>query len=710
MKIDSRASNPFGSVLTLQQHLFSENSCNRLKIVVHSKSHMTNQYQPPLNPTASMYGGAAAGAGNHAQTKNPYFTVGSQFLPRNLQDVIRWARYIAIKSPVTTEVIRKLSTYPITSFTYKADGAALKSKYDEIIKSFRLRQTLHDVGFQYHTVGNVFISMYYPILRTFSCKECKSVYGANKAEFLKWESWVFKGECPNCKARGEFIRKDVKSTDISQMNVIRWDPINIVVNHNPISGKSEYFYQIPNEIKRKILTGDRLFLSSIPWEFVEAVKAGQDFKFAENELFHLKNVDLGLSVNGVSVPPLITHFDLVFYQATLRKANESIATDFMAPLRVVFPQAQTGNSDPVVSISMRNFAANMEQAFVKHKADNNHVLVAPLPIGYQAISGEGKTLLVNAEIAQAEESLLLSMGVSRELLSGTSNWNSSTVGLRMLRNTLDSYVTQIEELLEWIFSKTSAYLNISYTKVGLVPFQLTDDEALKAMITALIPTGKVSMSTIFEALGRDYEEEQTRLRDDAVSEAANAVKTQWETDQAVFLAGQEINDINKKDDSYQAALGQAQQMAEELMNMDPNTQRQVLNQLKMTDFSKYLLTAKLLEEGAQMMNQPDMPAPMGAAPGGAGGAPGPAGAEAPPPQPGQGVDGPSSGGPVGPRTDVPEPGIMMGPMSSPYIPGLRSPPRGPTQRPPVDPNSGKPLDKPGQSKTQSKPSDKKDKK
>lgn len=559
---------------------------------------MSNLYQPPLTPGFNSYGGSAAGMGNHAPTKNPYFTVGSQFLPRNLHDVIRWARYIAIQSPVTSEVIRKLSTYPITEFTYEKKDAALRAKYDKIVKSFRLRNTLHDIGFQYHTVGNVFVSIYFPIHRSFQCKNCGTVFNANKAEFLTFKNYEFIGKCPvpSCEATGPFVRKDTKSMDINQMNLIIWDPVNIIVDHNPISGKSEYYYTIPNEIKKKIQLGNRLFLNSIPWEFVEAVKNKQDVKFEDDSIFHIRNIDMGFSINGVAVPPLITHFNLVFYQATLRKANESIATDFMAPLRVVFPQAQTANSDPVTSISMRNFASNMEQAFIRHKQDNNHVLFAPVPVGYEAISGEGKSLLINAEIQQAEESLMLSMGVSRELLSGTTNWTSSTVGLRMLKNTLDSYVTQVEEFLDWVFSKTSTYLEIEYVEVGLSPFQLTDDESLKVLLTNLVQLGKVSMTTLYEAMGRSWEEEAERIKSDAIRDAELAIKTDFETRQAQFLAALEIDDMNKDDDSYKVALEQANQMAEEIVHMQPDMQRQVMNALEIQDFAKFVLVGRKLEE------------------------------------------------------------------------------------------------------------------
>lgn len=553
--------------------------------------------QPPLTPGFGNYNGMMAG--NHAQTKNPFYSVGNQFLPRNLHDVIRWVRFITVHSPVTSEVLRKLATYPITKFVYEVKDPAVKSKYLQIEKSYKLKTALHDIGFQYHTIGNVFVSVHFPIHRSYKCSYCGTMTTANSATFLKFDNFQFKGTCnnPRCNKEGIFERVDSKSINIADMNVIIWDPLNISVNNNPVTGKSQYFYTIPNDIKRRVMQGDRFLIDSLPWEIIEAIKDKKQFQFEDDRIFHLRNVDMGFSINGISVPPLVSHFSLVFYQATLRKANESIATDFMAPMRVVFPQAQTGNSDPVVSLSMRNFTNKMEEAFIKHKQDNNHIVIAPVPIGYQAISGEGKTLLVNQEIAQAEESLLLSMGVSRELLSGTTNWTSSTVGLRMLKNTLDSYVGQIEELIEWIFSKSASYLGLPVHDVHLTPFQLTDDDILKSLLSNLVTTGNVSMTTVYESMGKSYEEELDRILQEAKTKARHDVRMQFEVEQSQYLEGLEINKESEKDDSYMEVLKQCQDMAAQLIPADEGTTRAVLNELKLQDYAKYLMVSKLIEEG-----------------------------------------------------------------------------------------------------------------
>lgn len=547
--------------------------------------------QPPLIPGVSPMGG------NFAPTTSPFHTVANQFLPRNLHDVIRWSRYITTQSPVTTEVIRKLSTYPITDFVTDTTSQRTKEKYEEIFTSFKLKATLHDIGFEYYTIGNVFLSIYFPIFRNLICPACTTAYNAKKVEFISFKKYEFHGECPACKYKGAFKMKDVKANNVEEMNLIKWDPSHIAVNHNPITGESEYYYRIPNEVKKRVQLGDKLFVNSIPWGIIEAVKNNQDFKFDSNNLFHLKNISAGHQINGIAVPPLISLFSLVYYQATLRKANESISTDFMNPLRVVYPTPQTGNSDPVVSMSMRNFVSHMTDAFAKHKRDRNHVLVAPMPIGYQAISGEGRNLLVSAEIAQAEESILLSLGVSRELLSGVTNWSSSTVGLRLLQNTMSTYTGQIDAFIQWVMTRVSKYLGIETCPVKLAPFRLTDDDGLRQMLLQMHQNQEASPSTLYEAFGMNYADELKRQEKDAILKATSDVHIKYATEQAVFAAAKEVVDKFDNNSDYRNILQKAQVLAQQLYQSgDDAAVREVMGQLRVGDYPMYLMVTQLMTE------------------------------------------------------------------------------------------------------------------
>lgn len=542
------------------------------------------------------------------QLPNPFFTVANQFVPRNFHDVIKWSRYITTQAPTTTEVIRKLSSYPITDFVIDTKQEKTRASYRKIIDSIRLKYKLTDIGFDYYTLGNVITSIYFPVDRYVECPHCKSSYEAKNAltkGFVKFKRYEFVGECPRCAMKGSFTRIDKKSMDISRINLVKWKPENIAINHNPITDEADYYYTIPGDVKRKIMTGDPLFISSVPWPFVEAVKSNTDFLFDRSNVYHLKTISMGGMIDGMGVPPLISQYGLVFYQAMLRKANEAVASEHMTPLRVMFPQQSSGQGDPVAMMSMRNFADQMKQNIRHFKKDPNHVIIAPVPVGYQNLGGQGKSLLVSQELQFAEETMLMSMGVSRELLSGTTNWTSSTVGLRLLENTMNNYVGQIEDFIAWVMEKISQYLGLEIVPISLVPFKLTDNENLKQLMLEMWKAQLISTSTFLEASGIEYSEELEKMRKDAVAKVESDVQVEHELKIAKFMKSKDVNSENQDDNGFQQNQQQAYQIANKILNQmtDPVEQRAALTQLQQSDPTLYNSVLEIIQ---QMLNDHSM--------------------------------------------------------------------------------------------------------
>lgn len=529
------------------------------------------------------------------QTPNPWYNIAGQFAPRNLHDVIKWSRYITTQSPTITEVIRKLSTFPITDFNPGTEDPQLRKRYEEIIESIDLKNKLEDSGFDHYTIGNVFSSIYFPIHRTLKCPKCFTEHNIRKINYV-WKNYKFLGTCPACDQAVEYERLDKKSHSLEDINIVKWDASNIAVNHNPITGESDYYYTIPNNVKNKIRLGDKLFLNSVPWGFVEAVQKNMDFKFKKGGIYHMKNISMGSMLEGLGLPPLISFYSLVFYQAVLRKANEAIATDYLSPLRSVFPQAASGNGDPVVSMSMAGFAEKVEDALKKHRNDPNHILISPIPLGYQNLGGEGKSLLVSQEIDQAEKTMLLGMGVSMELLSGSTNWTSSTVGLRMLENTMHSYTSQVQKYIDWIMKSITSYLGVTSVKVPMTPFKLTDDSVLKQFMMNLLDSGEASMTTLYETFGMDYQDELKKIKQDRVAKAVSEIEANREIEVASFVKTKNVTSDNDDENGYGQAKEQAYDLAEQIANSPAHMRRGMLMQILRKDESTAHLVFSILPQ------------------------------------------------------------------------------------------------------------------
>jgi len=548
-----------------------------------------------LNPTPS----GMADSYEVGQLPNPFFTQANQFVPRSFHDIIKWSRYITTQAPTTTEVIRKLSSYPITEFTIESNNEQTVESYKKIFKSIRLKERMSDTGFDYYTLGNVYTSIYFPIDRHLHCPNCKSsfeVKNAMRTNAAVFKKWVFQGECPACNNQVLYKVVDTKSRDIARINLIKWKPEHVSLNHNPVTGESEYYYQIPGEVKQKIMRGDPLFLATVPWSMVEAVRYGKDYMFDPSNIYHMKSISMGNMVDGLGIPPLISHYGLVFYQQMLRKANEAVAAEHMTPLRVLFPQQSSAQGDPIAQMSLRGFAKHMKKTMRHMKNDPNHILIAPTPIGYQQLGGQGKSLLVSQELQYAEEQQLMSMGVSRELLSGTTNWTSSTVGLRLLENTMNNYVGQLYELINWIMEKIAQYLSIEITETKLVPFKLTDNEALKAAMLDMWKEKVVSASTLLEAYGMDYDKELEKMGDDQIAMAEKQIEIDHKLERAMHAKSkglQSEKDSSGYEDSRKEAYGIAKKV---LGAQTPEAQRDILFKLQQDDPTMYQTVMRMLND------------------------------------------------------------------------------------------------------------------
>lgn len=547
------------------------------------------------------------------QLPNPFFTQANQFVPRSFHDIIKWSRYITTQAPTTTEVIRKLSSYPITEFIVESNNEQTIETYKKIFKSIRLKERMSDTGFDYYTLGNVYTSIYFPIDRHLHCPNCKSSYevkAAMRSGAAVFRKWIFQGECPACYNQVQYKVVDTKSRDISRINLIKWKPEHVSLNHNPVTGESEFYYTIPGDVKRKIMDGDPLFLSTVPWSMVEAVRFNKDYMFDSSNIYHMKSISMGNMIDGLGIPPLISHYSLVFYQQMLRKANEAVAAEHMVPLRVLFPQQSSSNGDPIAQMSLRGFAKQMKKTMRHMKNDPNHILIAPTAIGYQQLGGQGRSLLVNQELQYAEEQQLMSMGVSRELLSGTTNWTSSTVGLRLLENTMNNYVGQLKELINWIMEKIAQYLSIEITETKLVPFKLTDNEALKAAMLDMWKDKVISASTLLEAYGMDYDEELDKMGDDQISMAEKQIEIDFKLERAMHAKSKGLQ--SEKDSSgYEDSRKEAYNIAKKVISAQtPQEQRDILFKLQNDDSTMYQTVMRMLN---------DMPNPGGDSPEQAGG-------------------------------------------------------------------------------------------
>lgn len=444
-------------------------------------------------------------------------------MPRRLKLLFRWLEYLYANCGQVFSVIKKFSEYSVTSLTYDTVDKDQKDKLTEIMdKHVHIKAVDIQIGIDYYMYGNSLTSLFKPFTRWLICKKCNAKHnGLNYPYEWMNQKFEFKIKCSAC-GRHDIARVEHEPLrDPKKLRVIRWDPKNIDINNNPVTGDCEYYYNIPDDIKAKIRSKkpDKFLINTMPWEIIETIKQKRTFKFREGQVYHMKCPSPAGINQEWGFPSLLGCMKPFFYTAILRKANEAIALERLVPWRILYPQASTGNNDPAAYVTLSKFRNELTDAVRKWRRDPNMVKLSPIPIGMTQVGGEGKNLMVTNEIQQAEEVIVTSMGVPKEFIYGGLTHAGGSVTLRMLENLIFTYTDQLTECNQWIVDQVCLFAGLKPVKVGMVDFKLVDDIQQKQLVGQLFQAKSVSKTTFLKSLDIDAEVERKQMIEDAVADA-----------------------------------------------------------------------------------------------------------------------------------------------------------------------------------------------
>lgn len=541
---------------------------------------------------------------NNSAHPNPMFDFVTGFVPRRLRDLFAWMEYLYYNSAQVFAALKKFSEYPITDISYNTTNRATEDRTKELLeKILRVKDILILAGRDRWIYGNAFISLYQPFARFLKCPSCGKLVNIQHVNYrFKFTPLVFEYTCRKCKrsVRGKVI--DRRLTDPNRINVIRWDPKQMDIDHNLVSGQSVYYYSIPPDIKNRIRQGNKLLLNTLPLEFIAAARDNKMFRFKEGQIYHMKNAPPAGIDPQWGFPPLTSAIKLFFYTAILRKANEAIALDHLIPFRVIFPKQISANADPIQTISLARMFEEVKKGLGRWRKDPLTIFHSGVPVDSLQIGGEGRALLTLGEVKEAEDSIIAAMGIPREFIYGGLSFTGSAITLRMLENQLLTYTSELNELLQWITTRSTQMLGWDDCEVELTEFKLIDDVQQKQLILQLNQQSQlISNTTIAELNDFDLKKERERRMQEQLDEVRFQQEMQQKMQQLQQSLAQQARSqamIGQTGLQYdqQAVIGQADQLLQELMGLDPGMRKSRLHALQVEDYVMYSVVAKRMEE------------------------------------------------------------------------------------------------------------------
>lgn len=465
--------------------------------------------------------------GGAVQYPSPFFDIGHTYLPTSVKQMFRWCRYYFLTNPIINAVTYKMAEYPITPLVVDEEDPDLKSKWEEIIENvLKLRTSLIEVGLDYFCYGNAFITVHFPFEKYLVCSNCGAQNKAENSPY-KFRNFRYYLACKKCRTTTEAEVFDHNIKDLKKVKLIRWNPEHITVEHNEVTGRSDFFFEIPVSLKNDIMMGKRHVIESIPHEFVNALKHNKTLRFRENEMFHLKRPTIAQKDMGWGMPLILPVLKDTYYLQILRKAQEAIAQQYIVPLRVIFPQAGSSSSDPYSTTDLSLWRKRIESEIEKWKLDQNYIPVLPLPIGNETIGGEGKALMLHQEMRAWSEQIVAGMHVPIEFVFGGLQYSGSNVSMRMLENQFLGYRNNLLILCrDFILKRVAHYMGYKPTKIHLRRFRMADDLQRTGLIFQMNQAMKVSDTTLLNEVDLDIVQEEKNKASELTKQLENQRKTQ----------------------------------------------------------------------------------------------------------------------------------------------------------------------------------------
>lgn len=550
---------------------------------------------------------------------NPFFDIASEYVPEDINQILEWCEYLYLTMGTYRSASRRVVRYFLTEVVLEGESDDEREDFESFLNDdMHILNELAQVGDDFMTYGNVFVSIYFPFERFLICPNCGMTY---HVETLKYsfdaDRLAFSAKCKNksCGFEGAFSHEDRRSPSRDGVKLIRWNPKQVLLRVHPVSGETEYYWEVPPDFIKKLRDGNPFYLNSTPWSIIKCLKkrkvAGINsdnhlFKFSKDSIYHMKETTLaGIPIIGWGIPPIIPNFKLAYYIQVLRRFDEAIALDYIVPHRIIYPGRAPGGADPLALHSMDQFVNRMQAMIRKHRLDPTMVQVAPYPIGYEMLGAEGKQLTPKEQIAMAVDELLNALGYPAELYKGSLQLQVLPVALRLFEKSWGSLVDGFNDLIRWVIARVSKHFLWGDMSGKLRSVTLADDIERKALSLQAAAGMDISKTTAYRPFGIDYMEEQDRVVEEQQAVAKLQQQAMEESQAQQGLEGGSEGGGGGGDMSMGATPGdvhqQAQQLAQQLLLQTPESLRR--GELIKIKHSNPTLHALVLQEMDNMRQE-----------------------------------------------------------------------------------------------------------
>lgn len=469
---------------------------------------------------------------------DPFFDLSNRRMPKSMSELYDWCIYYYLATPLIPAVINKLSTYPITDPIIECKNETAKRKWEKLFNQIlNVKYKMFENNLDYFLFGKNITSIYIPFKRLLVCKTCKFETSMNGADWRvkfthkkrKKGHKIVKGEllpdfsffCDVCQSIQPCSLKDIPSSDFSKVNIIRYSPRDIKRIKDPVSGEKKYLWEIPPKYSKIIKDGQHpSFIENCPQEILEAINSDQKLILDGSNVYEMTRPGTTGEINEEGTPLVIHALKWTYYLSILQSAQEAIAHEKIIPFDILFPAPGGASSrNPGQTVSMKKFRQELEQGLADKRKDPGTKLIMPNAVGSIRLGGDGRALMLAAEIEWVSKQIIASMGVPIEFVFGGLTWTGSSITLRMLENSMIGLRDNSEQWLQWVADKIASQFKIEAPRIKLSELKMADDIQRQQILMSLEAAEKIASTTLLDELGFDFNAEAEKILNEADTKA-----------------------------------------------------------------------------------------------------------------------------------------------------------------------------------------------
>lgn len=422
---------------------------------------------------------------------SPLHTPSNWQIPQKRQEVYVWCRFFSTMEPKVAAALDFYSQFTTCEgFDNVCEDRVINDYFDEIKRQLKLEEKLELIAYEFFSLGDVFI---------FASIDCPKCGGSGITE----EGY----EC------------DHKGGTFGGVTLLNPDWIE-VRHHSYVD--VETFYIIPDEnliyiVNRK---EPKEIYDRIPDSFKKLISTGQPIPLNPLCITHLAHSRSNYQPYGRSI--IYRLFSTLAYKDKLRQAQWIIADRHILPIRIVkvgsdqFPARQ----EDITAITQQVYQA---------VNDPNFTLIAHHAIDYDFAGASGKVLQLSKEYDLITEEILDGLMINKALLNSEGpSYSNASIGIEAMGKRLGSLRKKLASWIEekiyrpiaimqgFVKKNESGQLVPLYPRVKWKEMNLRDDSAKKNLYMSLAEKGYISVETLLEYLGIDYDTEIDRIRKEKV--------------------------------------------------------------------------------------------------------------------------------------------------------------------------------------------------